>query len=127
MSDNPTVERLIEELDALDAWPTDATGEECTCAKCGDPVKVPESYDWADGDWCHACWCTWGNHAREKMPSVLAMLRELVAGRKVLETAKAANDGYWKDDDFYFNGDMNRAMKKLDSALTAYDAAKEGA
>lgn len=46
-------------------WDTQATGEECQCAKCGEFVSVPSDYEWSDGDMCHACWQVFGHEAME--------------------------------------------------------------
>lgn len=44
-------------------WTTEPTGEDHTCAKCGNVVIVRNGDDWDDGDWCHSCWQRFGEAA----------------------------------------------------------------
>ena len=81
----------IRELRALTV-PTEPTGEERLCAKCGSSVNVPPGFDWDDGDWCGTCWTTWGELVRNSLPLLLDIAEAAEEMRFTLSQSGAAPD-----------------------------------
>lgn len=66
-----TVRNKLRKM-ALDSC-TRPTGESHVCAKCGEPVAVPDGMEFEDGDWCYVCWADWGANVRPLLQRFFGM------------------------------------------------------
>ena len=61
-------EQFMEKLRKLCLSAKDAKDfEDCCCAKCGEPVAVPNGMDFNRGDWCFGCNTELADAVREMM------------------------------------------------------------
>lgn len=61
-------EQFMEKLRKMCLSSPDAKDfEDCCCAKCGEPVAVPEGMDWERGMWCYLCNTNLAEEVREMM------------------------------------------------------------
>lgn len=90
-----------------------------TCAKCGADVRVPDGWDFDDGDLC------WDCERAEAVATIARLQKQLAAAEKVIEAARRCGECAASPQTEAEQIEVCEAEIELVMAVTTYDAARE--